>query len=488
MLLVITLVVNVVARLIVRRSARVGEPPGRGRLLMAVASGTLSATADGAPGIRRDAAISPLRRLRNGAWWGVCGLAMALLIAPVVWIVEYVVRGAASVWHWSIFTLDSTGVGGGLRNAIVGTLWLTLGVGVLAEPHRDRLGDLPRRVRRPGVFSTLLRSATEVLSGIPSIVFGYCGYLALVVGLHWGFSALPAMIVLALLVVPYVAKSTELALNQVPLAYREGGEALGMSKALVLRRLVMRSAIPGILTGLIIALAISIGETAPLIYTAGFTEQPAEARSAAQPGRVPDLRLVDLLRPAERSSAGAGEGGGAPPRLPRGRLHPVVAAHRADDPAVLAQPRRRRRPAVRAERRERRCGSTISARCRSRRPPPARTASRDTEAERGCAAARRRLGHASVRGEGPGGLDDVVDLGEGRPLQRGLVGDPGVGAPTLADRRVEVGEALVCDERGDLGAEAAGEHVLVHHEEAGGALPPRRRRPPCPRASGCAGR
>ncbi len=238
---------------------------------MAVASGTLSATADGAPGIRRDAAISPLRRLRNGAWWGVCGLAMALLIAPVVWIVEYVVRGAASVWHWSIFTLDSTGVGGGLRNAIVGTLWLTLGVGVLTSLIGIGSGIFLAEFAGRSVFSTLLRSATEVLSGIPSIVFGYCGYLALVVGLHWGFSALPAMIVLALLVVPYVAKSTELALNQVPLAYREGGEALGMSKALVLRRLVMRSAIPGILTGLIIALAISIGETAPLIYTAGFS-------------------------------------------------------------------------------------------------------------------------------------------------------------------------------------------------------------------------
>lgn len=89
--------------------------------------------------------------------------------------------------------------------------------------------------------------------------------------LHWGFSLLAALIVLSLLVVPYVAKSTEIALSQVPLAYREGGEALGMAKTRLLRTLVLPSAIPGMATGLIVALAISVGETAPLLYTAGFS-------------------------------------------------------------------------------------------------------------------------------------------------------------------------------------------------------------------------
>jgi phosphate transport system permease protein len=75
--------------------------------------------------------------------------------------------------------------------------------------------------------------------------------------------------VLSALVVPYIAKATELALNQVPLAYREGGEALGMVESHILRRIVLRSALPGILTGIVVAIAISIGETAPLLYTAG---------------------------------------------------------------------------------------------------------------------------------------------------------------------------------------------------------------------------
>ena len=81
------------------------------------------------------------------------------------------------------------------------------------------------------------------------------------------------MIAVSLIVVPYIAKATELALSQVPIAYREGAEALGMTKGHLLRRVVLRSALPGMLTGLIVAMAISVGETAPLLYTAGLSNE-----------------------------------------------------------------------------------------------------------------------------------------------------------------------------------------------------------------------
>jgi len=223
------------------------------------------------PAIQHDKPIARARRVRNGAWWAGCTLALLLVVAPVVWILEGVVEHAVAGWKWDVLWTTSTGIGGGLANAIVGTFVIMIGVALVAGSLGIGAGIYLVEFSHPGIVQTVLRSATEILAGVPSIVFGYCGYLALVIGLHWGFSLLPAVIVLSLLVTPYVSKSTELALGQVPVANREGGEALGMRKTYVLRRVVFRAALPGILTGLIIALAISAGETAPLIYTAGFS-------------------------------------------------------------------------------------------------------------------------------------------------------------------------------------------------------------------------
>jgi phosphate transport system permease protein len=100
------------------------------------------------------------------------------------------------------------------------------------------------------------------------------GYIALVVQFHWGYSLYAGIIVVGILVVPYITKTTEVALRSVPTAYREGGEALGMRSGYALRTLVLRPALPGMVTGLIIASAIAIGETAPLLYTAGYSTRP----------------------------------------------------------------------------------------------------------------------------------------------------------------------------------------------------------------------
>ncbi|MGP8162920.1 MAG: phosphate ABC transporter permease PstA [Acidimicrobiales bacterium] len=209
------------------------------------------------------------RRVINWLWWAGCGFGLAFLVAPVVWILYGVFQRGINGWRWNVLWTPTSGLGGGLANDIVGTLLITFGVAVIAGIVGIGAGIYLAEFCRPGIVSTVLRSASEVLSGVPSIVFGYVGYLALVIGLRWKFSLLAALVVLSLLVVPYIAKSTELALNQVPLAYREGGEALGMEKSHMLRRVVLRSAVPGILTGIVVAIAISIGETAPLLYTAG---------------------------------------------------------------------------------------------------------------------------------------------------------------------------------------------------------------------------
>jgi phosphate transport system permease protein len=212
------------------------------------------------------------RRVGSLLGWGACLLAVCLIGAPLVWVIYGVVARAAPHWHWSVITetTSSTG-GGGLANEIVGTLLLMAGVIVVAGTIGILSGVYLAEYAK-GHVGSLLRAGSEVLAGIPSIVLGYVGYIALVIGLRWQFSLAAALIALSLLTVPYIAKSTEAALRQVPTAYREGADALGMSELLTLRRITLKTALPGVTTGLLVAIAISLGETAPLLYTAGFTD------------------------------------------------------------------------------------------------------------------------------------------------------------------------------------------------------------------------
>jgi phosphate transport system permease protein len=213
--------------------------------------------------------VSAARRARNRLWWVLCLLGFLLVTAPVVWLLVSVTANAAKGWRWSIFTHAEGANYAGLLNAIEGTFVMMVGVALIAGVTGIGTGIWLAEVAKPTWRRTVVRSASEVLSGIPSIVLGYVAYLALVLWFHWGFSLLPALITLSMLVVPYIAKATDLSLGQVPVAYREGGEALGMRRTQVMSRIVLRAAIPGIGTGLILALAISVGETAPLLYTAG---------------------------------------------------------------------------------------------------------------------------------------------------------------------------------------------------------------------------
>ncbi len=214
------------------------------------------------------------RRVSTEIWRVLTYVALFFIMAPAAWLLVGVLTKALPHWHWDVLWTKLTPAGGGLRDQILGTLVLMLGVlliagtvGVLAGIH---LSEMARPDKRSGKLSGPLRTASDILTGFPSIVLGYVGYVALVVGLGWGFSLLAALIILSIMVIPYIAKTTENSLRQVPTAYREGAEALGMSVGYGLRKVVLKSALPGIVTGLLLALAIAAGETAPLIYTANF--------------------------------------------------------------------------------------------------------------------------------------------------------------------------------------------------------------------------
>ncbi|MGH8296465.1 MAG: phosphate ABC transporter permease PstA, partial [Steroidobacteraceae bacterium] len=198
-----------------------------------------------------------------GACFAALAVAMAWIIGVVVW------RGIGAI-RLSLFTTVTEGRGGGLLNAIEGTAVLSGGGLLLAVPIGIATGAYIANNAHT-LLARTTRFMSDVLAGMPSIVLGYCGYVTMVQGLGWHFSVAAGAIVLALISLPYICRSTELALAQVPNELREAAYALGAGEARVLFRMTLPAALPGTLTGILLALAISVGETAPLLYTAGWS-------------------------------------------------------------------------------------------------------------------------------------------------------------------------------------------------------------------------
>lgn len=211
------------------------------------------------------------RRAKDRVMLFLAALMGVIILVPVVGMLWLVVSHAWPALSIGLFTQVTVGTGGGLANAIVGTFYV-VGLGILiAGPLGILAGVYVGEVDPGGRFAQVVRFTTDVMAGVPSIVIGYFGYITMVLGLGWGYSTLAGAIALALIGLPYVVRSTETALVKVPRGMREASLALGAGQATTIWRVTLREALPGVATGVLLALSIAIGETAPLLYTAGWS-------------------------------------------------------------------------------------------------------------------------------------------------------------------------------------------------------------------------
>lgn len=201
---------------------------------------------------------------------GLVGLAAALTAAVLLFLIGYILVNGIPNLKPSLFAWEYNSENVSLMPALINTLLMTAFSLVIATP----LGIfaaiwLVEYAHRGSKLVRLVRLTTETLQGIPSIVYGLFGMLFFVTQLHWKLSLLSGAMTLSIMVLPLIMRSTEEALLAVPDMYREASFGLGAGRLRTVFRIVLPSAMPGILAGIILAVGRIVGETAALIYTAG---------------------------------------------------------------------------------------------------------------------------------------------------------------------------------------------------------------------------
>ena len=209
------------------------------------------------------------RRATNAVMLALTGVAALLTVVPLVLIFGYLIREGASSLDLCFFTHTPrpTGeAGGGMANAIVGTLEMVGLAAVIGLPIAVLAGVYLAEAQGSRL-ATAVRFTADVLNGVPSIVAGIFVYLLVVIPMG-GFSALAGAVALATMLVPMVTRTTEEMVRLVPRELMEGGLALGMPRWRTMLGVVLPAARGGILTGALVGVARIAGETAPLLFTA----------------------------------------------------------------------------------------------------------------------------------------------------------------------------------------------------------------------------
>lgn len=196
--------------------------------------------------------------------------AAVITLAVLIFIIAYILINGVPNLSWSLFQWNYNSENSSMMPAIINTVIMTVLALVIAVPFGIGAAVyLVEYAKRGNKLVGIVRVTAETLTGIPSIVYGLFGMLFFVTQLKWRLSMLAGAFTLAIMILPVIMRTTEEALMAVPDSYREGSFGLGAGKFRTVFKIILPSAMPGILSGVILAIGRIVGETAALMYTAG---------------------------------------------------------------------------------------------------------------------------------------------------------------------------------------------------------------------------
>jgi phosphate transport system permease protein len=223
-------------------------------------------------------AVTPARRRKDRIARTALLVGTVIALVPLVLIVYYLLSKGLGAWSPSFFTTDPTGNTffgsariGGIKSAILGTIEIVALASAIAIPLGIGVAIWLVEYGRASWFAQTVRFFVDVLTGVPSILFGLFVYIVLIIGTGSTYAGYKGSIALALLMLPIVIRSAEVILLLVPPDLREAALALGAPRWRVIFNIVLPTALPGLLTGVLLAVARAAGETAPLLFTAAAT-------------------------------------------------------------------------------------------------------------------------------------------------------------------------------------------------------------------------
>jgi phosphate transport system permease protein len=207
------------------------------------------------------------RQFSQRTAFGLLMLSTIIVVAPVLFIILYIIVNGADAISWEFLTQppSQAGKAGGIFPAIVGTFYLMLGTIIFALPVGVLAGIYLTEYARDNWLTRLINMAILNLAGVPSIVYGLFGLGVFVLALHFGMSLLAASLTLACQALAMTITTSREAILAVPKEYREGSLAIGATKWQTIRHVVLPQAMPGIITGAILAMSRAAGETAPIL-------------------------------------------------------------------------------------------------------------------------------------------------------------------------------------------------------------------------------